>query len=250
MTTATLSQYDRAEAVIDDLKAAHERGESISSMAVAHNLRREAITTVLTQHGVGISSPAREAVLAYVRANPGLSVDDLALRLDLSKSSVSRYLRGSEEQRLVVSRKHTDLSKFSEDDMGEALRTAYRSLSAEERSKGLSRVKYMALIEGKENMPAASTFIRRYGSWSVACETHGITAAAARRSNYEQEWTNDAILDAINEFIDATGSTVFHAYAAWARDNGRPSGPLLIMRFRSWADARKAAIKRRESEAA
>jgi len=246
--TATLTQYERAEGVIAELTAAHERGESISSMATEHGLRREAITTVLTQAGVGVSSPAREAVLAYVRENPGLSVDDLALRLDLSKSSVSRYLRGSEEHRLVVSRKHTDLSKFSETDMGEALRTAFRELSADERSKGLSRMKYMALMEGK-NAPAASTFIRRYGSWSAACKKHGITAAVARRDNYVQEWSNEDILDAVNAFIDETGSTVFHAYAQWAKDNGRPSGPLLIMRLRSWADARKLAITRRENAA-
>ena len=249
MTTATASQYERAEAVIDDLIAAHGRGESISSMAAAHGLRREAITTVLTQRGISPSSPAREAVLAYVREHPGLSVDDLALRLDLSKSSVSRYLRGSEEQRLVVSRKHTDLSKFSEEDMGEALRRAYRSLSSEERAKGLSRVKYMAIMKDDATVPAASTFIRRYGSWSAACEKHGITAAAARRDNYVQEWSNEDILDAVNAFIDETGSTVFHAYAQWAKENGRPSGPLLIMRFRSWALARKAAIARRETAA-
>jgi len=246
MTTAT--QYERAEALIAELTAAHGRGESISSMAEAHGLRREAITTVLIEHGVGISSPAREAVLAYVRENPGLSVDDLALRLDLSKSSVSRYLRGAPEQRLVVSRKHTDLSKFSEGDMGDALRTAYRSLTADERGKGLSRMKYMTIMEGKD-APAASTFIRRYGSWSEACRRHGITAAAARRDNYVQEWSNDDILDAVNEFIDATGSTVFHAYAEWARENGRPSGPLLIMRLSSWAEARKLAIARRSAAA-
>jgi predicted transcriptional regulator len=244
----TVSQYERAEELLPELKAAHGRGQSISAMAEQHGLRREAITTVLIEHGVGISSPAREAVLDYVRGNPGLSVDDLALRLDLSKSSVSRYLRGSEEQRLVVSRKHTDLSKFSEEDMGNALREAYRSLSAEERAKGLSRMKYMALMKGK-HAPAASTFIRRYGSWSVACAKHGITAAAARRDNYTQEWSNDDILDAVNEFIDTTGSTVFHAYAAWARETGRPSGPLLIMRLGSWADARKLAIARRQNAA-
>jgi predicted transcriptional regulator len=243
----TVSQYERAEGLLDELRAAHERGESISSMAEAHGLRREAITTVLIEHGVGISSPAREAVLDYVRGNPGLSVDDLALRLDLSKSSVSRYLRGSQEQRLVVSRKHTDLSKFSEEAMGEALRKAYRSLTGDERTKGLSRMKYMVLKD--EGDPAASTYIRRYGSWSEACRKHGITAAVARRDNYTQEWSNDDILDAVNEFIDDTGSTVFHDYAAWARSAGRPSGPLLIMRLGSWAQARKAAIARRANAA-
>lgn len=243
------SHYERAEMVVHGLIAAHGRGESISAMATEHGLRREAITTVLNQHGVGTSSPVREEVLAYVREHPGLSVDDLALRLDLSKSSISRYLRGAPEHQLVVSRKHTDLSKFSETEMGDALRTAYKELGPE-RTKGLSRVKYMKIMEGRD-APAASTFIRRYGSWSVACETHGIAAAKARRDNYVQEWSNDDIINAVNEFTSETGETTFHAYARWARTNGKPSGPLLIMRIGGWATARKEAIKRQvKSDAA
>src|SRR3954454_24513156 len=99
------THYERAEALSAELLAPHERGESVSKMAIDHDLRREAIAAELAKHGIGEPSAAREAVLAYVRRNPGLSVDDLALQLDLSKSSVSRYLRGAPEHRLVVSRK-------------------------------------------------------------------------------------------------------------------------------------------------
>src|SRR5262245_33124829 len=122
------TQYERAEAVIDELIRAHSEGTSISTMATRHGLRREAIATVLAAHGHGTSSPAREAVLGYVRDHPGLSVDDLSLRLDTSKSSISRYLRGTPEHKLVVSRKQTDLSKFSDQHMYDALRSAYRQL--------------------------------------------------------------------------------------------------------------------------
>jgi len=236
---STMTHYERAAAVADELVAAHKRGESVSEMARTHDLRREAIASELAKHGIGDPSEAREAVLEYVRKNPGLSVDDLSLRLDLSKSSVSRYLRGTEEQKLVVSRKQSPAVKFTDAQMAAALKAAYRQL--DDRSKGLSRKKYRELSKGKK-VPAAATFIRRYGTWSEACRKAGVTAAKARRDNYVQDWSNDDIVDAVVEFIDVTGLTSYHAYAAWARENDKPSGPLLVQRLGGWADARRLAI--------
>jgi DNA-binding transcriptional ArsR family regulator len=236
----TMTHYERAAAISDELLAAHERGESVSAMAEQHGLRREAIAAELSNHGIGEPSVAREAVLDYVRRNPGLSVDDLSLRLDLSKSSVSRYLRGAPEHRLVVSRKSSPAQKFSDQQMADALKAAFTQL--DDRSKGLSRKRYKELMTGKD-VPAAATFIRRYGSWSEACRRAGVTAAKARRDNYVQEHSNEDIVAAVAEFIDTTGLTSYHAYAAWAREHGRPSGPLLVQRLGGWADARKLAIQ-------
>jgi DNA-binding transcriptional ArsR family regulator len=235
----SLTHYERAAAIADELLAAHERGESVSAMAEEHGLRREAIASELSKHGIGEPSPAREAVLEYVRKNPGLSVDDLSLRLDLSKSSVSRYLRGTPEHRLVVSRKQSPTQKFTDAQMSEALKAAFRQL--DDRSKGLSRKRYRELMEGKD-VPAAATFIRRYGTWSEACRLAGVTAAKARRTNYVQDWSNQDIVAAVVEFIETTGLTNYHAYAAWAREHDKPSGPLLVQRLGGWADARRLAI--------
>jgi len=236
----TLTHYERAEEISAELLAAHERGESVSSMAEQHGLRREAIAAELSKHGVGEPSAAREAVLEYVRRNPGLSVDDLSLRLDLSKSSVSRYLRDTPEHRLVVSRKQSPTQKFTDADMAAALKKAFRQL--EDRSKGLSRKRYREIMAG-QNVPAAATFIRRYGTWSEACRRAGVTAAKARRDNYQRDWEDADIIAAVAEFIETTGETSYHAYAAWARENHRPSGPLLVQRIGGWAVARKLAIK-------
>lgn len=247
MATTTPTMYERAEKLLPKLVKAHDAGTSISALAVKYQLRREAVATVLAQHGHGHSSPERERVLAYVRDHQGLSVDDLSLQLNISKSSISRYLRGTDEHRLVVSRKLTDLNKFSDDAMAAALRAAYRELG-DDRTKGLSRVRYNKLKS--EDQPAASTFIRRYGSWSEACRRAGVTAAKPRRPSYEQEWSNDDILDAVAEFVAETGTTTYHAYAAWAREHARPSGPLLITRMRSWAQARREALARTDEKPA
>jgi DNA-binding transcriptional ArsR family regulator len=238
VTTAP-THYERAEALSAELLAAHKRGESVSKLAVQYDLRREAIASELAKHGIGAPSPARDAVLAYVRAHPGLSVDDLSLRLDLSKSSVSRYLRGAPEHRLVVSRKTSPAQKYSDAAMAAALKEAFRKL--DDRSKGLSRKRYRELMEGT-GAPAAPTFIRRYGTWSEACRVAGVTAAKARRDNYTQEFSNEAIVSAVAEFVNTTGQDTFHAYAAWAREHGRPSGALLVQRLGGWAKAKILAI--------
>jgi DNA-binding transcriptional ArsR family regulator len=208
-------------------------------MAEEHGLRREAIASELAKHGIGEPSPAREAVLEYVRKNPGLSVDDLSLRLDLSKSSVSRYLRGTQEHRLVVSRKVSPVVKFTDAQMADALREAYRQL--DDRSKGLSRKRYKELMAGKD-VPAAATYIRRYGTWSEACRLAGVTAAKARRDNYVQDWSNQDIVDAVAEFVNTTDQLSYHAYADWAREHDRPSGPLLVQRLGGWAKAKTLAM--------
>ena len=244
--TTVATHYERAEEISQELLAAHGRGESVSSMSDRTGLRREAIASELAKHGIGDPSPAREAVLEYVRSHPGLSIDDIGLRLDLSKSSVSRYLRGAPEHRLVVSRKNDPQQKFTDAQMADALREAYGKL--EDRSKGLSRKKYRELMAGK-NAPAAATFIRRYGTWSAACRLAGITAAKARRTNYVREFSDEQIVDAVVEFIATSGETSYHQYAAWAREHGRPSGPLLVQRLGGWADARKLAITRSRSAA-
>lgn len=236
----TLTHYERAEEISEELLAAHGRGESVSSLSEQYGLRREAIAAELSRHGIGAPSPAREAVLEYVRRHPGLSVEDLSLRLDLSKSSVSRYLRGAPEHRLVVSRKQSPQQKFSDAQMADALRAAYAQLA--DRSKGLSRKRYRELMDGQD-VPAAATFIRRYGTWSEACRRAGVTASKARRDNYVQDWSNADIVAAVDEFITETGLTSYHAYAAWAREHGRPSGPLLVQRLGGWAVARQLAIK-------
>jgi DNA-binding transcriptional ArsR family regulator len=234
------NHYELAEAISKKLLAAHGRGESVSSMSAQYGLRREAITAVLADHGIGEPSPAREAVLAYVRSHPGLSVEDLSLRLDLSKSSVSRYLRGTDEHRLVVSRKQSPVQQYSDAQMADALREAYGQL--EDKSRGLSRKRYNELM-ADQDAPAAATFIRRYKTWSEACRLAGINASKARRDNYVREHSNEDIVAAVDEFVTKTGLTSYHAYAAWAREHGRPSGPLLVQRLGGWATARQMAIK-------
>jgi DNA-binding transcriptional ArsR family regulator len=237
------SDYDKALKIGKKMAKDYDAGTTVAALAKHYGFRREVVNYVLNKHGTGPESPARDRVLAYVGEHPGLSVDDLALHLGLSRSTISRHLRGTEEQKLIISRKHSDLSTYSEADMTGALRAAYKALG-EDRSKGLSRLAYMRYADEHGDLPAASTYIRRYGSWTAACAHAGIPPAKTRRNNYVREWSDEAIVDAVEEYINATGETTFSGYAAWARKYNRPSGPLLIIRLTSWTNARQQVMQR------
>ena len=237
------NHYTRAEAMLPKLKQQYEAGASINALATQHQIRREAIATVLMVAGVAPSTEGRDRVLEYVREHRGLSVDDLATELQIPKSTVSRYLRGTPEARLVVTRKKSDYTTYTDEQKVAALKEAWAQLDEDQRSKGLSRARYDRMLGDRKDRPSSVTFIRRYGTWAAACEAAGLRSAEARRSSYEQEFSNDQILAGINDFIDETGQTSFHKYSVWAKKNGQASGPLVVIRFESWSNARSAAIE-------
>jgi DNA-binding transcriptional ArsR family regulator len=244
MTTKT--QTEKAAEMADELKAARDAGESLASISRRTGLRREVVSMTLGEGG----SEQRAAVLKFVRENPGLSVDDITLRLGLGKNTVSRYLRGTEEHDLLVSRKTSPKVQYSDTQMFEALRTAWRKLDADGRANGLSRTKYERLMTDEDIAPSPSAYVRRYRSWSAACALAGITASAARRASYSRSFTDDDILDAISDYEAETGETSYHKYCDWARANGRPSGPSIIVRMSAWSTARRSAMEKRLTAAA
>lgn len=237
------NQYIQAERLLPQLKEQYAAGVSTNALAKQYGLRREAIATVLTTAGVIASTEGRERVLAYVRKHRGVSLDEVVEALKIPKTTVSRYLRGTDEQAMVVTRKKTDYKTYSDEQKLAALKEAWEQLDEDQRSKGLSRVRYDRLVGSRDDRPSSVTFVRQYGSWSAACEAAGIAAAAARRSSYEREYDDDAIVDGIRRFINETGRTSFHAYAAWAKENGEASGPLVIIRLGSWRSARERVIE-------
>lgn len=242
MPVMTSNHYTRAEELLPQLTQLYEAKTSTNALAKQFGLRREAVSTVLMAAGVMPSTPGRDRLLAYVDANPGLSVDDLADQLDMPKSTVSRYLRGTPQHKKVITRKKSDYTTFSDETKKQALVEAWGQLTDEQRSKGLSRSKYDALVGNFVNRPSSVTFVRRYGSWSAACEEAGISASAARRSNYEREFEDVEVVEGVKQFITETGKTAFHEYAKWAKTSGTASGPLVIVRLGSWTEARRRAL--------
>jgi len=243
MPVMTQNHYTRAEELLPQLTQLYKAKTSTNALAKQFGLRREAVSTVLMAAGVMPSTPGRDRLLAYVDENPGLSVDDLAEQLDMPKSTVSRYLRGTPQHKKVITRKKSDYTTFDDQAKTAALMEAWEQLDEEQRSKGLSRSKYDELVGKRPDRPSSVTFVRRYGSWSAACEQAQISASAARRSNYEREFTDEDCVEGVAQFIKETGKTAFHEYAKWAKTSGTASGPLLIVRLGSWTEVRRLALE-------
>ena len=238
------TQYEQVERNLDKLRDAYLDGESLNQLSARFKLRREAIATVFVKHEIIPSPEGRTALLQYIREHPAMSIDEISTTLEMTKSTVSRYLRGTPERLLVITRKNTDYTTYSDETKKAALREAWDMLTDAQRENGLSRVTYDRTVGNRADRPSSVTFIRRWSTWAKACEAAEIRAAKQLREDYDQEFTDDDIVDGIIRFTEETGSVVFHDYTEWARTAGAASGPLVIIRLGSWADARKAAILR------
>lgn len=236
------NHYTRAEELLPQLTQLFKAGTSTNALSKQFGLRREAVSTVLMAADVMPSTPGRDRLLSYVDENPGLSVDDLAEALEMPKSTVSRYLRGTPQHASVITRKKSDYTTYSDEQKKQSLQEAWGQLSPAEQEKGLSRSRYDKLVGKRKDYPSSVTFVRRYGSWSAACEAAGLKASAPRRSNYEREFEDEDVVEGVRQFIEETGKTSFHAYAAWAKTSGTASGPLVIVRLGSWSEARRLAL--------
>jgi DNA-binding transcriptional ArsR family regulator len=248
MPVVDQNHYTRAEELLPQLTQLYKAKTSTNALAKQFGLRREAVSTVLMAAGVMPSTPGRDRLLAYVEENPGLSVEDLARELDMPKSTVSRYLRGTPQHKMVITRKKSDYTTYSDEQKIAALKEAWQMLTPEQQEKGLSRSKYDELVGHRADRASSVTYVRRYGSWSVACEAAGIKASAARRSNYEREFEDADVVEGVRQFIEETGKTAFHEYAKWAKTSGTASGPLVIVRLGSWTEARRRALELDPSE--
>ena len=93
--------------------------------------------------------------------------------------------------------------------------------------------------------PPSPTVMRRFGSWSKACEAAGIPVRELNHVGRPQVWTDEEMLTALHEFLTGPrrAQTTFAAYADWARlRKARPSGAALLKRFGSWTRAKELAL--------
>lgn len=94
-------------------------------------------------------------------------------------------------------------------------------------------------VAAKHGLPAHMTFIKRFGSWSKACELAGIKpgkTVVTRAVLYSKQ----DCLDAIRE----SKAKTYDGYAAWAKGRkGYPSGQTVRTRWGRWSVAFKEAHK-------
>jgi hypothetical protein len=101
------------------------------------------------------------------------------------------------------------------------------------------------LHRDKRNHPPSPTVMRRFGSWTKACEAAGIPVRALGKVGRPQRWTDAEMLELLHEFLSGPRrkDTSYSAYAEWARlRKARPSGAAILKRFGSWGRAKERAL--------
>jgi hypothetical protein len=100
------------------------------------------------------------------------------------------------------------------------------------------------LHRDRKNHPPSQTVMRRFGSWSKACETAGVPTRDLPTVGRPRKWTDQEMLAVLAEFLSSPRrkEKSFAAYSEWAKlRKARPSGPALLKRFGSWTRAQELA---------
>ena len=252
-----LTQRERAYELKDQIVEGWLGGRSISELSRSFSLSRGIVSKVIEDSGTrGAQPPSglrpsarngggkRVAALEWTRNHPGSTIDDLAEAMGVMHRTAADYVAGTPEQKLIIETRRKP-REYTDEEMEDHIRAVWDSLPAEEQaaSGGLSKKRFMALAA--EGAPSGALYDRRYASWVEACEAAGVPSGKTYRSSYSKTYSDDDILDAVNEYILDTGMTSFHGYAAWALGRDEvPSGGLVVLRYGTWSATRRALLDR------
>ncbi|MBD8870589.1 homing endonuclease associated repeat-containing protein [Nocardioides donggukensis] len=89
--------------------------------------------------------------------------------------------------------------------------------------------------------------VRRFGSWSAACEAAGVKANASR--SWSRRWSEAELVAHVATYLASPGARgTYNDYAAWARETeGVPSGPTIRNSFPRWAELKELAERQGRS---
>lgn len=242
-----ISDGDRME-VVDRM---YGEAASVSAIAREVGYHRHVVTAVLAETGRPVSSRngVREQMLLYIRSNPGLTKKEIAAEFGIHPNTVTEYLRGAVEAELIVQgREGRDLQRYTGADIREAMLAAWETLDEDQRAKGMSRDYYdrtVAAMEERDGIRRPSSAlltIRRYGSWTEACRSVGISPGRAPVSPVPRRYNREDVLQWVVDYIRQTGSTTIAGYAEWAAANGGPSAATVRNRYGRWSDVRRDAL--------
>lgn len=250
-------QRQRAVALTGEILAQWRAGLSIAAIARKYGLSRAVVSWLLEREGVRdevadprahVRTTRKAKVLEWVRDNPGNTTMEAAAALGMNHRTVASYLVGEPEQKLIVERRSRNRG-HTRDSMLEHIRLAYRSAPEDRIKGGLSKGLYVAYAA--QDAPSTALYEKRFGTWREACIEAGVPSPVSHRT-YRKTYSEEALLDAIEAYMEETDKTSFAGYSEWARERVGivPSGPLVINRFGRWSAARRRLLDRRRARAA
>ena len=184
-----------------------------------------------------------ERIRKIVTENPGLSLDEIAEKADVSRKDVRRNLTqlGTKLVRDVNKRNDSPMEQWSDEQLLQALR------AASTRSTPLTVVAYDAMrtlpdIKG----PTGQVFYLRFGSWKEACEAAGIQCGESARDKYTRRWSETDLEEFVVDFLFSPEHDGSHnEFEKWL--NGRPDNPpsmaTIHNRLGDWGSMKQKAIE-------
>lgn len=131
----------------------------------------------------------------------------------------------------IYTRHHRKKTKYSERELIQFLRDAKEKLGRPPTSEKLDSL---------EEFPAATTFVKRFGSWSKALEKAGFDVQR-RGENKGKRYSDRMILHKLRRVIEKLGETP--TIRQWNERYTPPSTSTICNRFESWSFACHRAIK-------
>lgn len=131
----------------------------------------------------------------------------------------------------IYSRYYYENTKYTDEELVEYLQQA---------ADKLDRAPPSAKIDELDSYPSATTYIKRFGTWSDALEAAGLDPNK-RGNNRNKKYSDTMILRKLGAVIQDLGE--FPTIRQWNQSYGPPSSSTICTRFDSWTLACHKAVE-------
>lgn len=178
-----------------------------------------------------------------IQSHPGIQLAELSKTLNIDQTTLASALQKNTKKFIFSEeRKFANTSKYSDDDILEALRLA------EAFESPINHNLYDDLVSrGLVKGPSSQTVMKRFDTWNKACEAANISYTESFRGGYESLWTEEEILDYLIEFLkNRTYGEGVESYDQWRIEtlSSSPSGAHLRNIFNTWINAKNEALRK------
>ena len=203
--------------------------------------RVAAIAKALAANGNSIGS-------AIENLKNSRSIKTTSKSLGVTEEDLEFLADASHEEFSFVKERNSSGSKYTDLDL-----LAYIKLTADALSTEVLSTKqywnYASIqLDQKGVWPSHQTILKRFGTWSEACQSAGISAGKRRRSEYVRNFPSDVCRRELDRFLsvalDGGTRATSVAYDNWARTSEAPSLSTLRNQLGVWDEIKAASLGR------
>jgi hypothetical protein len=233
-------------------------GETLEEIGLSFGLSRERVRQIITESGHSVSqirarrkrvadeqiAERRKAVSTWIEAHKGCTPFELETHFGEPIEELSELLT-PRLRALILMDEDGENPKASANTKWTKEQILFALQQAAKKSSPLTREAYDRLVESKAVVgPVGSRIVHIFTSWSIACAIAGVEPGEALRNNYEKEFSTEALVEALAQFIVESESLSTQAYDNWrSQREGLPSSITIRLKFGSWTESRRRALQ-------